>query len=1060
MGTIAILALATSMMQSSASTIEPRLLHQPDILGNTLVFSYAGDLWVSTTENGSIARRLTSHPMGETRPHISPDGKLVAFTGSYDGSPGVYVVPIEGGEPKRLTYGTVGDQCAGWTPDGKIMFATPEGLPYAGRQSQLMIVSPNGGVPMPTPLKEFAVGTMSSDGKRIAYSRVNSFNFNWRRYRGGTQGRVSIYNLADNSYSELPSKREQSYFPMFVGDSIFYISDKANGTLNLFQNTNGKDKQLTADTQSDIKWPNTDGKTVVYERDGFLMHFNPATGKEVKLSPRILSENLTSRPVVKNLAPYISNFSLSPSGNRIAVEARGEIFSLPAKAGETRNMSQTSGVREQSPDWSPDGKTILYVSDATGERELYTQPQGGGAVIQLTSNIGVTINGGAWTPDGKSIIISTIDTGLHIMDVATKKITKITDFRSGGGSYDVSKDSKWIAYAKAGANARNAIYLYEIATAKATKITEGMFNDSEVAFDQNGKYLYFASDRTFNPTFGTFEFSLKVSDTSRLYAVMLQSGSANPFLDGNDEEPDGEAPKKREEPSEMKIDFDNIAARTVVLPLAPGSYRSLIGVDGGVLFNSEGTLYQYNMGGKAPTPIYEGVGGVAVNAARSKMALMGRAGLQILPIAPGGNPAGGRVDTTNLEATIDPKAEWKQIFWDAWRYQRDNFYDPTMGNQDWLAIGKKYEAYLPHVNHRSDLNYILGLLIGELGTGHSYIQGLGDMNLAPVARVPVGTLCADYVVENGHVKFAKILRGFNDIEQYQTPLGLPGVDVKDGDYLLAIDGRAVTATTNPAEFLMGKVGKTVSLLVNDKPTADGARKVRVKPIGNDIGARYFDFIETNRAYVSKKTGGKIGYMHISNTAAEGSSDFVRGFYAQTDKDAMIVDERWNGGGYIQPWFVETLARKKKAMIQPRLGNDSPESEVIEGPMVMMINGYAGSGGDFFPYMFRQAKRGALLGKRTWGGLVGISGGYGLVDGGNLTSPTFSIYNPETEEIIAENTGIDPDIDVDNRPDLVAKGIDPQLDAAIEHLMEQLAKAPAKKVRKNTPKVSKPGKINP
>jgi len=383
-----------------------------------------------------------------------------------------------------------------------------------------------------------------------------------------------------------------------------------------------------------------------------------------------------------------------------------------------------------------------------------------------------------------------------------------------------------------------------------------------------------------------------------------------------------------------------------------------------------------------------------------------------------------------------------------------------MAGTDWNAILKKYEGYLQWVNHRTDLNYVLGMMIGELGTGHAYVQGAGDTGIFAVPRIQIGTLGADYEVKNGGVAFKKIVRGSNDFEQYQTPLGLPGVDVKEGEFLVAIDGKPVTPDTNPNQFLTGKIGKSVTLSINSVPSIEGSRKVRVKPIASDIPARYYEFIENNRKTVAKLSGGRIGYMHIQNTAAEGASDFVRGFYTQTDKEAMLVDERWNGGGYIQPWFVDTLSRKKKAMIEPRYGAHTPEAPVIEGPMALLINQYAGSGGDFFPYMFKQAKRGPLIGKRTWGGLVGINGGYNLVDGGNLTSPSFAIYNPDTGEIIAENQGVDPDVDVDMRPDLVAEGRDPQLEAAVKYLLEELAKLPPKKENKTVPKLGKNGKINP
>lgn len=1064
-----ILALAANSLRVAQPAVVPQLLRQPDIHGNTVVFLYAGDLWASSTEPNSVAKKIATNVGNRTgnpaqgptaRPSISPDGKTVAFTAGYDGSFNVYTVSIEGGEPKRITYSNGAETVMGWTPDGKIAYMTSEGQPYAGRQAKLMLVSAEGGVPEETPVKEIAAGSFFSSGKKIAYNRFGSFGFNWRRYRGGSQGKISIYDFEKNEYTELPAKRDQNFFPMIVGDSIMYVSDRANGTLNLHSNLNGKDNQITKFADGDIRFPATDGKTIVYERNGYLNSIDPAKGTETRLQIRIPGDNLASRPALKNLAGQISGFALSPSGNRIVVETRGEIFSLPARAGETRNMTNSSGVREQSVDWSPDGKWISYISDRSGEREIHVQPQMGGDEKALTSNSPYRIESYTWTPDSKKIIFFTAELKAYALEVESKKITEIENQSTGSGGFSISADSKYAAYTLGKANGWKSIYIMDLTTYKKVKVSEGYYDDGGVAFDKSGKYLYFTSSRTFTPSFGETEFSLKQENSTRLYAMMLKADLPNPFADKNDEEASGTDEKKDDKKEDKGIDFDGIEDRVIVLPMAPGNYGGLTSADNGFFYVSEGVLFQYTIGQKQPVPIYAGIGGFTFNPAGNKIAVLGAGGLQILPVQPGLTPQGGRVDTSNVEAIIDPKAEWRQMFWDAWRYERDYFYDKNMAGVDWKAVGAKYAAMLPSVNHRADLSYIFGQMIGELGTGHAYVQGPGDIGPAPFARVTVGTLAADYEMKDGGVMIKKIVKGFAYREETQTPLGMPGVGVKEGEFLVAIDGKPLTSTIHPNQLLLGKVGKLVTLSINSKPGMEGSRKVRVRPIATDQRARYEEFIEGNRQMVAKLSGGRIGYMHIQNTAAEGSSDFVRGYWSQSDKDAMIVDERWNGGGYIQPWFVETLNRKKRAMIQPRNGADQPEAQTIEGPMAMLVNGYAGSGGDFFPYMFKQSKRGQIIGKRTWGGLVGISGGYSLVDGGSLTAPTFSIYNPDTNEVIAENTGVDPDMDIDMRPDLVAKGQDPQLEAAVKHLMAEIAKMPAKKTRIETPKVNKNGKINP
>lgn len=1049
---------------------EVRLLRYPAVHGDTIVFTYAGDLWVAKTGGGN-ARRLTSHPGLETRPKISPDGTMVAFTGSYDGNPDVYVIPIEGGEPKRLTYEAPNDNVLCWTPNGDIAFATTSGMPYG--QQRLMIAKPEGGLPARTPIEE--VTELSYlDKDTVVYTRAPSYNYNWRRYRGGTQGRISIYKFSTNSYSELPSGREQNYFPMAVGQDVYYISDKNLGTQNLYRYELGSKKvtQLTKFSDADVRWPSTDGKSIVFERDGFLWLYDIASASAKKLNPKIPSENLQARPYLRNLGNQISSISLSPSGVRVVVEARGELFSVPAKTGDTRNLTQTSGARERFPQWSPDGRQIAFISDATGSYELYVEPELGGAPRQLTSNSAIPMSGISWSPDGKMIGINTESNELWIASADTGKLTRVHKAAYGLGDWDWSPDSKWIALIDTGANLFGSLNLYEVATGKMTKVTEGYYDDNAVSFDLGGKYLYLTSTRTFNPGFGQFEFSLKVQDAMRVYVMPLAADTGNPLVQPSEEEPEpppakpggppagGGTPPGPASPS-VRVDLNGMADRMIALPMGASTYPFIVGVNNGVLYYSSGTLSKFDLGTRESSVIVQGApgGGMALsfNPNRTKMAYYSGGTLGVVDVRPGITPGQGKVDTSAVEAVINPRDEWKQIFWEAWRYERDNFYDPNLLGLDWNAIGRRYAGYLQYVSHRTDLSYVLGMMLGELGTGHAYVQG-GDMGPMP-APVPVGQLGVDYAVEGNFIRLKKIYRGQQFEEARRGPLGEPGINVKDGEYLLAIDGRQVNAGVHPGSLMLNKVGRFVTLTVNDKPSMDGARKVRVRPIASESQLRYAEWSEGNRKLVAKLSDGRIGYMHVPNTSTEGAVEFTKGFYGQTDKDAMIVDERWNGGGYIQPWFVDTLARKIKAGIQSRNSiEDTSDAVAIEGPKVMLINQYAGSGGDFFPWMFRQAKVGLLIGKRTWGGLVGISGGVPLVDGGSVTAPEFSIYDRTTGEIIAENRGIDPDIDVDLRPDLVAKGVDPQLQKAVEVLMEQLKKMPPRKKRTRVPPVGKEGRI--
>jgi tricorn protease len=1038
----------------------------PDVHGDRVVFTYAGDLWLSGLDGGA-ARRLTSSPGLETNAKFSPDGSQIAFTAQYEGASDVYVIGTEGGEPKRLTFDPEPDNVMDWTPDGKIAYSSTNGS-FVNRQPRLWYVNPEGGLPIRTVIAECAQASFFADGKRMAFNRQSSNVFNWRRYRGGTQGRVSFYNFETNQYSELPSGREQSHNPMVVGNTVFFISDRNQGTQNLYRYEldTKKETQITKYTDADIKWPATDGKNIVFERDGYLYRYDIAANTFTTVKPDIKGENLWSRPYVRPVANQIANMALSPSGQRLLVEARGELFSVPAKNGDTRNVTGTSGTRERFPAWSPNGKHLAYVSDASGYYEVHLQPQLGGEAQQLTT-AKLPISSIEFSPDSQHLLLTTEANEAYLLEIATKKLTKVVQFRYGGGGFEFSPDTKWIVWTQGLPSGMSAVMLYDIATGKVSQATSGRYVDGSATFDQNGKYLYVTSTRTFNPTFGAYEFSLKVENGDRVYVIPLSKETGNPLVAPGDEEPEASAPRPPAggpgggapaAPSApaTKIDLEGLESRMIPLPYGAGQY-GILGVANGVLVFDSGTVTKFDLNSREPVPIATGmIGRVTTNATRTKVAYQVGPVIGIADIRPGLAVGAGRVDTTGVEITLSPRDEWKQMFWEAWRFEKTNFYDEGMRGQDWDAIGKRYAAYLPYVNHRSDLSYIFGLMLSELGTGHSYVQG-GDFGPGPTP-LNVGQLGVDFEATGNSIRFKKIYRGEIFEEGRRGPLGDPGVNVAEGEYLIAIDGRPVNRTVHPNSLLLGKAGRFVTLTVNSTPSTEGARKVRVRTIASEANLRYVSFVEECRQKVEKASGGRIGYMHVPNTAFEGSVEFIRGFYSQTDKDALIVDERWNGGGYIQPWFVDTLARKQRIGIQPRHSEDTPEAPTIDGPKAILINGYAGSGGDFFPWMFRQSKLGPLIGTRTWGGLVGISAGAPLVDGGSVTAPSFSLFDREKNEIIAENTGIDPDIEVDARPDLWAKGQDPQLEKAIEYLMEQLAKLPPKKKRTVVPQVGPKGRV--
>jgi tricorn protease len=1032
--------LLAVVAQTAPPADEMRLMRFPAVHGDTIVFTYASDLWVADRKGGH-ARRLTTHPGDETRAKISPDGSMVAFTASYDGNTDVYVIPIEGGTPRRLTFEPNASLTIGWTPDGKIAYTSTAGN-FTNRHPRLWLVDPKGGLPNETPLLEVGDGSFFADGKRFAYNRAGSHVMNWRRYRGGRQGRISLYDFERNTYSELPAKRENSWFPMAVGESVYYVSDRNQGTVNLYRYDLAarRDTQLTRFDDADIKWPSTDGKTIVFERDGYLYSHDIAGGRQDRLSFRVRGDYLSARPGLQNVGGQVADISVSPSGARLAAVARGELFSVPAKGSESRNMSNTPGAREQLPRWSPDGGRIAYVADGTGEQQIYLQPQLGGEPRQLTRRKGSQIVSLAWSPDGKKLSYATRANELMVVDAETGAETLVAKTTMGGAAdHDWSPDSRWIAFVEQARNGFGSMFLHELASGRTTRATSDFYDDGRPAFDRSGKYLYFSSARTFNPVPGRFELSLRVQDADRVYVAPLSKDTPNPLFPAPEEEPEGKAASPASEPATdpVRIDLEGLGDRAVALPMPAGSVPFLIGANEGVFFFANGALNRFELKSRESRPILTGSpGSFSFNPGRTKLAYRSGTTVGIIDVRPDQSAGAGRVDTSGMDAWVDPQAEWRQIFWEAWRHQRDNFYDPNFTGLDWDRIGQHYARYLPFITHRSDLTYVIGLMIGELGTSHAYVSGPpGGSSAASVAM-----LGADYEVVEDSVRFKKVYRGLAYDDRRRGPLGEPGLNVQDGHYLLEVDGQKVDSQTHPNSLLLNKANRIVTLTVNDRPTLDGARRVRVRPVASEVDLRYVTWVDENRRKVEQMSGGRIGYIHYPSTGTDGQIEFIRGYYGQTHKDALILDGRFNAGGFVQPMVVPTIARSPQSMIvwRNRL-LETPEIRGVSGPKAMLVNGYAGSGGDFTPWMFRNAGLGKLIGTRTLGGLVGIRGYIVHVDGGETSAPELAFYDPETGQWIAENAGVEPDIEVDARPDLLAQGRDPQLEKAVEVLMADLAK---------------------
>jgi len=1065
-----VITAAIAALALAQGSQDMRLLRYPNVHGNNIVFTYGSDLWTSDL-NGGLARRLTAHPNGETRARYSPDGSMIAFTGNYDGNDDVYVMPADGGQPKRLTFDSVPENVVGWTPDGsKIAYVTRGGSNF-GQQPRLWLISKDGGLPEPTPVLEAAEVSFSPDGTKIAYNRKYSDQFTWRHYRGGTQGRISFFDLKTNEYSELPSGDYNSYYPMWIGNAIYFVSDRELDCINLYSYdlSSKQTKRLTDFTTGDIKWPSTDGKSIVFERDGYLYDYDTATDKVSELNPRVLSDDVLARPALRKLGTQITSVALSPTAARIAVEARGELFTVPVKSGDKRDITNTQSSRERFPNWSPDGQTIAFASDAGGTWQVYTEPQLGGTPTKLTDMPSTELMALDWSPDSKKIAFATRDYKIHVVDVASKQVTDFDQDDQGPIlAFDWSPDSKWIAYIKTAKDLYGSVWLYNVDSNKTSQVTDGYFRDDSISFDLTGKYLYTISARDVDPGGQTGDFNVTTQSLrQRVYMIVLNASQENPLMSSNDEEPvaaptnpgapaqpgGGDKPQagaNKQLPT-TQIDLADLGNRIVALPFDPGTYSFVVGVNNGVLVSNGSSIQKFDVDSRETSPFFNGsVQGVTFNPNRTKMAYQAGPVIGVVDVRPGAAKVGdGVVNTGDVETVLDPRKEWTEMFWDAWRHERDNYYDANMRGLDWKAVGDHYAAMLPYASSRNDLTYIIGMLISELGTSHTYTSG-GDNGMA-ARPIPVGHLGADYAIENGHVRIKRIYRGASFYEERRGPLADPGVNVNVGDYILAIDGVPVDEHTNPNSLMVDKAGKYVTLTVNYSPSMDGARKVRVRPIADETQLRYQQWIDDNARLVSKLSGGRIGYVHVPNTSTQGAIEFVKGFYANVDKDALIVDERFNGGGSIPTPWIDILSRNYETYFRQRHGGDlGLPFQSQDGPKCMLINGYAGSGGDMFPYLFRRQKIGPLIGERTWGGLVGYNEEYALSDGGWVSAPEAAFYEPTTGKFIAENHGIDPDIAVDSRPDLLAKGEDPQIEAAVDYLLGQLKKHPPMKIKRPEP----------
>lgn len=1055
----------------SAFAQDTRLLRQPDIHNDRIAFVYGGDIW-TVPASGGDARRLTSDDGVENFPKFSPDGKQIAFTGEYSGgTKQVYVISADGGAPKQLTFyndvghlpprGGIDNRVLDWSPDGSQILFNPHRLPWSDRMPRHYVIASSGGNERPLAIPEGSGGMFSPDGTKVVYTPIEREFRTWKRYRGGRNQDVWIYDLTTNKAEQLTNDPATDNQPMWIGNTIYFTSDREGGKLNLYSLdlASKQVRKITNHTDYDVLWPSSDRKQIVYECGGSIWRFDPSTGRDERVPIRVYGDFKNTVPYFRNVKGNIEAFSISPTGQRALFAARGEVFSVPAKNGEPRNMTQTPGIREMAPAWSPDGKWVAYLSDKTGdEYEIYVRAADGtGDERQVTTGGKAWKFDPIWSPDSKMLAFADKDHVLHVLDVASGKVSDVDRDDYGDIThYRWSPDSKWVAYTKLNAARFGSIFVYSLADAKSQRLTSGMTDDNEPVFDPKGRYLYFTSNRDYNLTFSAYEFNYVYTNPTRVYVGLLAENGPAILLPQSDEEkaatpaPASGAPaappasgedSKKPSAVTVKIDAANFERRVRAIPGSAGNYRGLAGVANGVLYiagdQGKSSLKLYNIDDRKEETVVESLSAYDLSANGEKVLYRDSSNYAIAGAKGGGK--GDSIALDRLDMKVDPRAEWTQEFNDAWRILRDWFYDPQMHGVDWNLMRTRYGQLVPFINHRSDLDYILGELAGELSSGHVYVETGDDWQ---VKRVDNGLLGAEIEPDpSGYYRIRHIYPGENWQEAYRSPLTEPGVKVKEGDYIIAVDGTSAKGVDNFYRLLENKANRVVTLTVNATPSAAGAHEERVKPVAKETNLRYLDWVASRRAIVDKASGGRIGYIHVPNTANEGNRELFKYFYPQVDKDALIIDDRYNGGGFIPDRMIELLDRPiLNYWVRRNTKVSQTPAYAMEGPKVMLINGYSSSGGDALPYYFRERKLGTLIGTRTWGGLIGISGNPDLMDGGSVSAPQFRFLDPHGIWAV-ENVGVSPDIEVVDRPDLVAAGHDPSLEKAIEILMQELKDHP-------------------
>ena len=1059
--------IITSLLALLATTAaaDTRLLRFPDLHGDTVVFTYAGDLWLAGTD-GSNVRRLTSHPGQELFARFSPDGRHIAFTGQYDGSEQVYVVPVTGGEPKRLTWypsqGPLPDrwgydhQVYGWTPDGEaVLFRSlREGFSLTG--SRLYTVKLSGGLPEALPMTVSGAGALSPDGERILFSPLFRDFRTWKRYEGGWAQDLFIFELDGSGSRNITDHIRTDRDPMWTQEGIFFVSDR-DDFLNIYAYDDGQTRQLTRYEGRDVRWATDDGAhRIVYELDGALHILDVRTGNDRALTISVPADTGFQLGELVKVAGNLEGFHVSPNGERVLVAARGEVFSVPVEHGVFRNLTNSAGAHEREVAWSPGGKRVAWISDASGEEEIYVADHlGKDSATRVTADSSTRLYHPVFSPDGSKIAYGDSEARIFVVDSDGGNKRQVAD-DPGFPQHDFSwsPDSRWLAYSMEDPNGYRSLYIWDSQSGESRRITGEMFSEYNPVFAPGGGQLYFLSDRMFTPQLDLLEWNYANNRQTGVYAMLLTASAENPFaprnLEGLPEKDNGADNGKKEDGGvpKVEIDFDGLATRVARAPIDFDNLGGLSATDEHLLFvgapaffygrdiEPGAQLRAYSFEDREVFPITDKVSGYALAAASKQVIVNQEGALNRFDVKKDEQEA-KKADLDSLTARRVRAEEYAQIFDEVWRRFRDHFYVRNMHGYDWVALRDRYRPLLEHVAHRADLNYLIGEMIAELNVGHAYIAG-GDV--ASTERSSDALLGAKFELDEqaGLYRIDAIYAGQNQEDKYRSPLTEPGIHARPGDYVLAINGRALSAGINPYSLLKGQAGRLLELTLAGNARGKDRRTVLVNPIASENDLLYLRWVEQNRARVTRDTDGKIGYLHIPDMGPAGIYEFTKWFYGQVRKQGMIIDVRGNGGGNVSPMLIERL-RREIVMIDfsRNTGPSTDPGAMLYGPLVCLADEFSASDGDLFTYRFKKHKLGKVVGKRTWGGVVGIRGSLPLLDGGSLNKPEFSRYDVEGKDWIIEGKGVEPDIYVDNDPAQEYAGIDQQLNRAIEVILEEL-----------------------